>query len=223
MSGFPWARFPGGRSLVLASGSPRRVEMLRRVGIPVVVRAPEGAEPPPRDGELPSLYAIRVASGKAFEVFDPADVALCLAADTVVVSERAILGKPASRGEARAMLESLAGREHCVVTGVASVDPGAVVGPAHGWTREVTGDGVAVWTAAEVTRVFFRQLLPEEIEAYLDVGESMDKAGAYGIQGVGQALVERVEGCYANVVGLPLARLIAALSTLRVDTPRSRR
>jgi len=119
-------------------------------------------------------------------------------ADTLVVLPDRVLGKPSSREEARAMLRALAGREHRVVTGVAAVDP------ASGKTAE----------GSEETRVFFRELDEATIEAYLATGEPSDKAGAYAVQGVGSLLVERIEGCYFNVVGLPLGRLAEVLGRL---------
>ena len=208
---------------MLASGSPRRSELLGRLGVELEIQPPRGEEPRPIPGEEPGHYAKRVAAGKAREVFDPERGALCLAADTVVAGGGAILGKPRSLGEARSMLAALSGRPHRVVTGMTLWDPTGRVGPAEGWFRDSDEGGAAVWSAAEETRVYFRTLGSEEIDAYLAVDESMDKAGAYAIQSVGIALLEKVDGCYSNVVGLPLARLIALLASVRVDTSGAHR
>ena len=182
--------------LILASASPRRRELLARLGLPFDVLPSAVAESLPPGLPIPAL-ATGLALAKAREVAGRAGYGVVLGADTLVVVGGRPFGKPASREEARRMLEALRGRAHEVVTGVAVVEAGT--------GREVT--------EAVVSRVVMRAYGPAEIEAYLDTPEPYDKAGAYAVQGEGGRLVERVEGCYTNVVGLPLtttARLLRA-------------
>ena len=193
----------GDRLLVLASSSPRRVALLRMLGLPFV-QEPSRAEEPlgaqtgaPVD---PVAWTLRQALRKARDVASRHPDALVIGADTVVVLGREVLGKPRDRSEAVAMLSKLAGRSHRVVSAVAVVDAAS--------GREETG--------TRTTRVWMRSLRPEEIEAYVDTGEPMDKAGAYAIQGLGATLVPRIDGCYFNVVGLPLALLADLLSRFGV-------
>lgn len=191
---------PGSPALVLASSSPRRRRILELLGLAFEVRpaSPEvegswdGAEPP-------SAFARRAASAKAAEIADGRADALVVAADTIVVLDGTVLGKPADEAEARATLARLAGREHVVHTGVAVVAPARGVSP----RREASG--------VEATAVRFRPLTEEDVEAYVATGEPLDKAGAYGIQGHGAALVQEVRGCFFNVMGLPVARLLTLL------------
>ncbi|MFO7769480.1 MAG: Maf family protein [bacterium] len=189
--------------LVLASASPRRAELLRGLGVrfeQVLSGVPEDhALPEPEDA------AVDVALRKAAAVSVGRPDALVLGADTVVVTpEGDILDKPADRGEAAGHLMRLSGRTHRVITGLALVHP-ARPGPL---------------TCAESTRVTMRPYTRDEAVRYAASGESLDKAGAYGIQGRGGLLVERVEGCYFNVVGLPLVRLARMLSDLGWDPVR---
>lgn len=188
-----------GRTLVLASSSPRRVQLLGMLGLPFI-QDPSRVEEPLPDvppGALdPAAWAHRQAVRKARDVARRHPGALVIAADTVVEVDGRLLGKPRDRAEAIAMLAALAGREHRVASGVAVID--AATG------REATG--------TRVTRVWIRPLTQAEIEAYVDTGEPMDKAGAYAIQGIGAALVPRIDGCYFNVVGLPLALLADLLA-----------
>jgi septum formation protein len=139
-------------------------------------------------------FAEQTARAKRDEVAVTRPDALVMAADTVVVLDDVVLEKPVDADDARAMLSKLAGRDHVVCTGV------AVVGPV----------GTPV-SGAEKTRVYFRDLDIEEIAEYVATGEPLDKAGAYGIQGLGASLVRRVDGCYFNVMGLPVARLLDLL------------
>lgn len=177
--------------LILASRSPRRREILARAGIPHVVR-PAEVDESVREGEDATGYVTRLARAKAEAVeAGPEDVVL--GADTVVVLDGEILGKPAGLAEAREMLQRLAGREHEVITGVCLRTPAGVV------------------EETEATRVRFLPLSPQEIEEYVASGEPMDKAGAYAIQGLASKFIDRVEGCYLNVVGLPLAKVYAHL------------
>jgi septum formation protein len=178
--------------LILASGSPRRVEVLRNAGFQFEV-VPAHVDESPRPGESPVALAERLAREKAEEVAArraASDAAVVLGADTVVVSDDdELLGKPSSPADAVAMLEKLSGRPHDVITGVALVPAG----------------GGSVRVAHERTRVYFRPLTRQEIERYAASGEPLDKAGAYAIQGLAGRFVTRIEGCYFNVMGLPLA------------------
>jgi len=181
--------------LILASQSPRRQQLLAQVGIPFQVE-PSGAEDRVDVSALPPAERARtLALTKAREVARRHPEAVVLGADTVVVVDGQVLGKPRDPDHARAMLRQLAARDHLVITGVALVQ--AATG------REVV--------AHERTRVWIRPLTPEQIEWYVRSGEPLDKAGAYGIQGLAAALVERIDGCYYNVVGLPLSRVIRLL------------
>jgi septum formation protein len=179
--------------LVLASASPRRRELLAQAGYSFEVR-PAHIPEDPRAGEDPIAYVTRLAREKAEVVFrelsanaNDGDALVVLGADTTVTLDNHILGKPEDAADAARMLRMLAGRSHHVITGVAVV----------------TSQGVEV--AAEVTAVRFLTMTDEEIAAYVATGEPMDKAGAYGIQGLAARWIPRVEGCYFNVVGLPLA------------------
>lgn len=187
-------------ALLLASRSPRRAELLRTLGVAFRVIDVEVDETT-RVGEAPVDYVRRLARDKARAgqaVAGGASLPV-LAADTTVVLDGAILGKPLDDADARAMLARLAGRTHEVLTGVAVID-------ARGWLDD----------AVVATRVSFRALSPAEIAAYVASGEPADKAGAYGIQGLGGALVERIDGSYSNVVGLPLVETLALLDAAGV-------
>lgn len=183
--------------LILASASPRRAEILRNAGIPFEVCAVLFDETR-RPGELRGDYVRRVALGKARaaanELADSGDC-LFIGADTVVVANDEILGKPESDDDARRMLRLLSGTVHEVHTGVAVV------------RRPGTIEGVV----DETTRVTFAPLSDEDIESYIATGEPFDKAGAYAIQGIAGRYITRIDGCYFNVVGLPLARLWSLL------------
>jgi len=178
--------------LILASASPRRAELLRNAGIAFTVD-PAHVPEQPLAGEPPIDYARRLAREKALAVFarHPDDVVL--GADTVVVVDEHLLEKPADAADAARMLRLLSGRTHQVITGVCLLAPG--------FER----------TEAEVTQVTFAEIADEEIAAYIKTGEPMDKAGAYGIQGMTSRWVTGVAGCYFNVVGLPVARVYRLL------------
>jgi len=177
--------------LVLASKSPRRQQILRDAGIPFVVRwgdVPEQREP----HELPGDYVRRLATEKASAVpIAPGEIVL--GADTVVVVGGLVLEKPRDSADAMRMLGLLSGREHEVITGIC--------------LRSETG--TIVDTA--ITRVRFVPLTREEMEAYVASGEPMDKAGAYAIQGLAAKFVDRIEGCYFNVMGLPVSQVYRRL------------
>ena len=184
------------KHLVLASASPRRAELLRQIGLEfdvVISNAPEEVPSGPLD---PGKLVMDLAAAKVTQVAHSLTTeSVIIGADTVVVLDNRILGKPASPEEAVAMLTALSGEKHRVFTGVALAEA-------------ATGKLV---TDYEMTEVTFRTLSPAEIRAYVNTGEPLDKAGAYGIQGLGAVLVERIEGCYFNVVGLPLSKLVRML------------
>ena len=180
---------------MLASGSPPRQELLLACGYRFdVVRTDVDETPQP--GEEPAAYTLRVARAKADAAASPGSIVL--AADTTVALGGRILGKPADAAEAEAMLADLAGRAHTVYTAVVAC----------------TEAGHRHLTVATVVR--FRALGAAEIRAYVATGDPLDKAGAYGIQGPGGFLVDRVEGSYPNVIGLPLAETVALLDTFGV-------
>ncbi len=174
--------------VVLASGSPRRLELLRRIGVEPVV-SPADVDETPGPGEAPEATVARLAAAKARAVDAPGD-ALVIAADTEVVLEGAVLGKPADADAAAAMLRSLSGRSHRVVTGV------------H--VRRGSAESAAV----EATTVHVRRIGEDEIDAYVATGEPFGKAGAYAIQGAGGMFVTGIEGSDSNVIGLPLATVV---------------
>lgn len=164
--------------------------MLRQIGLTFTID-PADVDERILPGEDPERYAVRVALDKACTVSARTGEGLIIAADTVVVLDDTILGKPADARDAERMLSLLSGREHRVVTGLAVVE----------------AETKRTLTNAAVTRVWFRALTPAEIDAYVLSGEPLDKAGAYGIQEKGALLVQKIEGCYFNVVGLPLSLL----------------
>ncbi len=188
------------QEIILASASPRRAELLKRIGIAFRVVPSDVDEALEGDLDARSL-ALKLACRKAMAVAARYPGALVLAADTVVCCEGEILGKPEDHRDAARMLQLLSGRTHEVSTGVVL-------------RREITGHHRE---EVVTTRVTFRRLSREEILGYIATGEPFDKAGGYGIQGYGALLVEGIEGCYSNVVGLPLARLGEMLREFGVD------
>jgi len=183
------------RKLILASGSPRRQQLLRDAGIEFKAYAPDISEEQ-RPGEQATDYALRLAREKAEKVAKQFPQHVVLAADTIVVVDRRSLGKPNDERDAERMLRLLSGRWHQVITAVSVVVPGK---PAH--------------TNSRTTEVHFRDVTPREIQEYIATGEPMDKAGAYAIQGGAAPWVVRVEGEYSNVVGLPLSLVTEMLHT----------
>jgi septum formation protein len=173
-------------NLILASASPRRQELLRTARIPFTVR-PADVDETPLPDEPPEAHVARLAEAKARASWCPGEITL--GADTVVTLDNLILGKPKDSTDARRMLRQLSGRTHQVLTGVCLYD------------------GVKAETGFEKTEVEFLELSDEEIDSYVAGGEPLDKAGAYGIQGEASKFVRRIDGCYFNVVGLPLARV----------------
>ncbi len=191
------------RQLILASASPRRRELLQKLDIRFEIR-PAFVDESMLPGEDASTYPLRTAVKKAMAVAEQIgkeEKALIVAADTVVVIDDDILGKPADAAEAKAMLCRLAGREHIVITGLGLVD---------------TLSGRTL-SAAEQTIVYFNALSEEQIDAYIATGEPLDKAGAYGIQGKGSLLVRKIDGDFYNVMGLPLSRLDRVLAKLDLN------
>jgi septum formation protein len=182
-------------TVILASASPRRRELLREAGIAHRVR-PAVVDERARRGETPAACVARLARAKAAAVWRPGETVL--GADTVVVAGRRLLGKPRDRRDAARMLRLLAGRVHQVLTGV------CVLGPDGGARAAVVR-----------TRVWFRRLTAAEIAGYVASKEPLDKAGAYAIQGFASKFVERIEGCYFNVVGLPVSKVEALLRQAR--------
>lgn len=185
--------------IVLASQSPRRRELLGKMGLEFTTRSPEIDEDAVQG--LPAQELVKVLSReKALHIAREEDPdTVVIGSDTVVVLDGAILGKPASAAQAEEMLEGLSGRSHEVCTGI------------------TVCQGDKVVSQAEVTQVTFRTLTRQEIQQYVRTGEPMDKAGAYGIQGYGALLVEGIRGDYSSVVGLPVCRLGRILQDFGVD------
>jgi septum formation protein len=183
--------------IVLASASPRRQELLRQVGLSFRV-VPSQVDEQVDEPMAPAALVKHLAVIKAREVARSEPGALVIGADTLVVVDGKVLGKPKDRADAIFMLERLSGRSHQVMTGVAVL---------HGANEQVIH---------EVTQVEFLPLAREQIERYVDSGEAMDKAGAYGIQGRAASMVRAIHGDYFNVVGLPLSRTVQLLSAFGV-------
>ena len=187
--------------LILASRSPRRQELLRAAGIEFRVVPPEVEDVVPSGRRRRCAEVVRRAAlEKALQVARGACEPV-LAADTIVVCEGEVMGKPRDEAEARRMLRKLSGRRHHVYTGVALVE-GRSFGSAQD-KRCLLG-----WERTEVT---FRRLSRAQVDRYVATGEPMDKAGAYAIQGEGAALVQSVRGCYTNVIGLPVPKVMVML------------
>jgi septum formation protein len=183
--------------VVLASSSPRRHQLLNLIGIDHEVN-PANIDETMRPREAPRRHAERLAREKASIVAVRDPDLITIGADTVVVINRKVLGKPADTADAARMLGMLSGREHTVITAVA------------------VARGRKLRSAIEEVKVKFRRLREDEIEAYIATGEPMDKAGAYGIQGFGATIVERIEGDYFAVMGLPLVRLVGLMRDVGV-------
>ena len=181
--------------LILASASPRRAELLRAAGIDFDVR-PAEVDEAILSGEAPSEYVSRLAEAKARVVHERGSERTVLAADTAVVVEEEILGKPIDEADAKRMLRLIAGRTHEVLTAVSLFHPGQIVD-----------------TRVDITAVEFAALSEADISWYVSSGEPMDKAGAYAVQGLASRFVTRIEGSYSNVVGLPIALVYQMLTT----------
>jgi len=183
--------------LVLASASPRRQELLRNAGIPFVVHATDIPEVP-EAGEAPRAVAERLAREKALAVFRQRPEDFVLGADTIVVVNSEILGKPRDVDDAARMLRLLSGRKHQVMTGV------CLVGPQPGSENRKVKTGFED-VRSETTVVLMQTLSEADIRSYVSTSEPMDKAGAYAIQGKASRWISRIEGDYFNVVGLPVS------------------
>ena len=174
---------------ILASASPRRREILTGIGLEFKVDPSSDPEPAGKPGEAPSTYAVRAAGEKASKVSAKYPSGLVVGADTIVVTGNHILGKPASIEEAREMLGRLSGRWHEVITGICINDIS---------NNHLLSDFC-------VSRVHLQRLTAQEIDWYIARGEYQDKAGAYGIQGYASVFIDRIEGCFFNVVGFPVS------------------
>lgn len=198
--------------LILASASPRRQELLRQAGIMFEVDQAHIAEDQ-KPGEEPLAYALRLAEEKARAVAIRHPGRYVLGADTIVVVDSEVLGKPLDQADAARMLRKLSGRTHEVTTAVSLISPSqilpGVIAPSRASPSE-SGAPAKADTRSCTTRVFFRKIAEEEIQKYVAGGEPMDKAGAYAIQGGAAQWADRMEGEYSNVVGLPL-QLIAEM------------
>ena len=186
--------------LVLASASPRRQELLRLIGLPFRV-IPSDFDESTLPLWPPDEHVLRSATAKAEDVAARIEEGVVIGADTIVVVDDQVLGKPADADDARRMLRLLSGRSHYVYTGVCVV-------------RRSSGETVRTARDFVRTEVRFCAMSDATIDAYVATGEPLDKAGAYGIQGYGALLVTAIEGCYFNVMGLPLARLRALFREL---------
>jgi septum formation protein len=187
--------------LILASASPRRAELLRQLNLDFEVVVSNASEEIPAKPVNPGQLVMDLAARKVSEAAEnTGQDAVLIGADTVVALEDRILGKPADSTAAMAMLADLSGKKHRVFTGLALYQP---------LTARLIRDFA-------MTEVRFRELSRDEIAAYVRTGEPLDKAGAYGIQGLGAALVEGINGCYFNVVGLPLSKLVMMLKAFKV-------
>lgn len=180
--------------IILASQSPRRSELLKMLGLNFTVR-PSYVEERRRDDLSPVEYVIHNAQRKGAQIAEKLPESLVISADTIVFHNNEILEKPNDKKHAHEILTRLSGNTHEVITG-------------FGLSLQVKNKFVY---HHEITKVTFRDLSPEEIDAYVDTAEPLDKAGGYGAQGVGSLLIKRVEGCFFNVIGLPLAYLFVTL------------
>ncbi len=188
------------KTIILASASPRRKELLEQIGLKFKVKPSNYAEDISSELE-PHELAKSLSLEKAKLVAKNHNNALVIAADTFIVFEGKILGKPRAEIEAKRMLETISGGQHSVITGFTIID---------------TENNKALSKSVE-TKVYIRKLTPNEIDAYVKSKEPLDKAGAYAIQGLGSAIVEKIEGDYFNVIGLPLSALAESLKEFGVN------
>jgi len=188
------------KKIILASASPRRRELLEKIGVKFAVEPSEYNEQVNTSLE-PHELVRHNSEAKARAVAAKHRKALVIAADTIGVFRGKILGKPHTTSEARKVLQALSGKSHLVITGVTIIDT-------------ETGK---VFAKSVTTKVYFKKLTPKEIEAYVKTGEPLDKAGAYAIQGLGSVIVDKIEGDYYNVIGLPLNALAEGLKQFGVE------
>ena len=191
---------PEKRKIILASASPRRKEILEATGLKFSIDAGDYEEDMTLGLEPPQLARF-LSSEKAKNIAAKYKNALVIAADTFIVFKGSLMGKPHTREEARRMLTLLNGKAHSVITGFTIIDTN---------TKKKLSRSVE-------TKVYFRKMTAQEIEAYVKTGEPLDKAGAYAIQGIGAVIIKKIEGDYFNVVGLPLSSLTGALKKFGVS------
>lgn len=193
------------KTIILASASPRRKELLEKIGLNFEIE-PGGCEEVADTGLEAHELALKLSREKAEVIARKHPNAIVIAADTVVLLGDKILGKPHSQAEAGKMLRSLSGKSHNVITSFTIIDT----------------DKKKILSKSVETKVYIRKLNPKEIDAYIKSGEPLDKAGAYAIQGLGSLIVEKIEGDYFNVVGLPLGSLAEALKKFGIDVWENR-
>lgn len=190
----------GTKNIILASQSPRRSQLLKQINIPFTVQVSKVKEDMDSIEGTPEHKAQQLALMKARDVASTHKEGIIIGADTIVVLDNIIMGKPSGEKEAFLMLKRLNGRQHRVITGLAVIDAST------GLTR----------VDHEVTLVSFKKVSDDVIKSYIATGEPYGKAGAYGIQGMGAVLVEKINGCYSNVVGLPLSKLSSMLEEFQI-------
>ncbi|MBI9078109.1 MAG: septum formation protein Maf [Pseudodesulfovibrio sp.] len=190
-------------TIILASGSPRRRELLADLGLDFEIHPSEADEPPPQPNEIPLEYVKKMAKMKTMDVAAQYAGKTVLGADTIVVLKNRIMGKPSDKLDALEMLSALSGQTHQVITGFCLVLP----------------DGNTILNAVS-TDVDMRLSSETELKGYIETGEPMDKAGAYAIQGIGTFLVTGIRGSYTNVVGLPVARILDTLMETKIISAR---
>ena len=188
------------KTIILASASPRRKELLEKIGLTFKVE-PSNYEEQVHSGLEPHEFAQKIALEKARTVASKHKDGIVIAADTFIVFGGQILGKPHTKNEARKMLETINGKSHSVITGFSIID---------------TSKNKTLSKSVE-TKIYIRKLTPAEIDAYVKSEEPLDKAGAYAIQGLGAVFVEKIEGDYFNVIGLPLSALTEALKEFGIN------
>ncbi len=188
------------KTIILASASPRRKELLEKIGLRFKVE-PSNYQEGMLSGLEPHELARKISLEKAKAAASKHENAIVIAADTFIVFGDQILGKPHTEKEARKMLETISGKSHSVITGFSIIDIGA---------------NKTVSKSVE-TKIYIKKLAPAEIDAYVKSKEPLDKAGAYAIQGLGAVFVERIEGDYFNVIGLPLSALTEALKEFGIN------